>query len=207
MKHPHWSEIFFYFKEIEQQKAKLENKKLSAELLSTSHNSLAISMNQLKNNLKQTLDEQSVHHIVFALTALLDEEMKRLISATNQNVEWVPLQKEFFNLTNAGERFFDNLDEVLETPNFPSIVYEVFFLVLKKGFRGKYQHSQNRINKYIEFLTDKIQEPPVAKKEKAKQKQPMPLPKIKMKIWQYYAGAFALLACVYIALVVHTNLS
>ncbi len=208
MKHPHWSEIFFYFKEVEQQKEKLQNKKLSSEVLATTRNSLSISMNQLKNNLKQTLDETSVQLIVFALVALLDEEMKRLISSSSsQEVEWVPLQKEFFNLTNAGEKFFDHLDEALENPHFSSIVFEVFYFVLKKGFRGKYQNSLNRINKYIEFLSDKIQQPAIAKNDTATQQKILTFPKIKMKIWQYYVGAFALIAIAYAALVVQTNLS
>ncbi len=206
MKHPHWSEIYFYFKEFQQQKEQLENKKLTPEILATIRNSLATSMNHLKNNLKQTLDEQSVYLISFALTALLDEEVQRIIHKIPGNAEWIPIQKQLFNLTNAGEVFFENLDEILEAAQLPSIVYEVYYLTLKKGFRGKYEHSPNRIAKYLEFLDDKIQEPKIMEKEKGRQKL-VPLPKIKFKIWQYYAAAAAIVACVYIALALNTNLA
>ena len=150
MKHPHWSEIYIYFKEFQQQKEQLESKKMTPETLATIRNSLATSMNHLKNNLKQTLDEQSVYLMTFALTALLDEEVQRVLHKTPGNAEWLPLQKQLFDLTNAGEAFFDNLDEILESPQFPSIVFEIYYLALKTGFRGKYEHSPNRIAKYIE---------------------------------------------------------
>ena len=206
MRHPQWSEIYFYFNEFAQQQAKLDGKKLTPEVIATSHNSLGISMGQLRNNLKQTLDDRSVYHITFALTALLDEEMSRLTAKAGQGVDWIPLQKELFDLTNAGEIFFENLDEVLENPQFSTIVYEVFYFVLKKGFRGKYQTSANRINKYVEFLSDRIQEPVMERKAKAVERI-MPLPKIKIKIWQYYMAASLLFVCVYTALAIQTNVS
>jgi len=206
MKHPHWSEIHFYFREFQQQKKQLESKKLTPEVLTTIRNSLATSMNHLKNNLKQTLDEQSVYLITFALTGLLDEEIQRIIHKVPGSAEWVPLQKELFNLTNAGEIFFENLDEILEAPQFPSIVFEVYYLALKKGFRGKYEHSPNRIAKYIEFLADKVQEPAIAKKNKVRHEL-APLPKIKFKVWQYYAAAAVLVACAYFAMALNTNLT
>lgn len=205
MKHPHWSEIYIYFKEFQQQKERLEGKKSTPEVISTVRNSLATSMTHLKNNLKQTLDEQSVYLITFALTALLDEEIQRILQTTPGNADWSPLQKQLFDLTNAGEAFFDNLDEILEAPQFPSIVLETYYLALKKGFRGKYEHSPNRIAKYIEFLAVKIQEPTITKKDKVKQEL-APLPKIKFKIWQYYLTAAALVACAYLAIALNTNL-
>jgi len=125
MKHPHWSEIYFYFNEFNQQKKQIENKKVSPEVLATIRNSLTTSMKHLRNNLKQSLDEQSVYLISFALTALMDEEVQRLLQRTPGNAEWIPLQKEIFNLTNAGEVFFESLDEILEASHYPTIVYEV----------------------------------------------------------------------------------
>lgn len=205
MKHPHWSEIYDYFKEVDQQKAKLESRKNLTDSLSTARNSLVISIKQVKNNLKQSLDELSVHHIIFALISLLDEEMKQLITSFNQQGEWVPLQKEFFDLTNAGEVFFDYLDEALENPQFSSIVFEVFYFVLKKGFRGKYQLSLIRISKYMDLLSEKIHQPALAKERKSAP-QVFTLPKIRIKIWQYYAGSLLLIMCVYTILVIRTNL-
>ncbi len=204
MKHPHWSEIYFYFNEFNQQKKQIENKKVSPEVLATIRNSLTTSMKHLRNNLKQSLDEQSVYLISFALTALMDEEVQRLLQRTPGNAEWIPLQKEIFNLTNAGEVFFESLDEILEASHYPTIVYEVYYFTLKKGFRGKYQHSPNRIAKYIEFLGARVEEPTITKRDKSTQKI-VPLPKIKFKVWHYYVAAASLVACTYLAFALNTN--
>lgn len=204
MKHPHWSEIYIYFNEFNQQKELLQSKKLTPEVLSTIRNSLSTSMKHLRNNLKQSLEEQSVYLITFALTALMDEEIQRVLKQIPGSPDWIPVQKELFNLTNAGEVFFDSLDEILEASHFTSIIYEVYYFTLKKGFRGKYEHSQNRITKYIEFLSARIDEPTIVRKEKVTKKM-APLPTIKFKIWQYYLAAAALVFCTYIAFALNTN--
>src|SRR5207244_3161645 len=129
----------------EQQKLNLLNKKIPPENI---RNQIVSSLGQLKNNLKQILDEHAAHLIFFGIVALLDEE---ILSST----EWIPLQQEYFNTTHAGEIFYENLDEVLENPHISPFVLEVFYFILKKGFRGKYAKSQSRVAKYIDFLSEK----------------------------------------------------
>ncbi len=204
MKHPYWSEIFYYFKEIEQFKNNLIEKNISPEILLTTRNSMVLRLNQLRNNLKQSLDEHSVYLIFFGLVSLLDEEMHAILSS-NDHETWSSMQKHFFNLTNAGEVFFENLDEALENPKFPSIVFEMFYFILKKGFLGKYEKSPNRIAKYIEFLAEKIPESQVERKQKTI-KPLIPLVNPKFKIWNYYAfGAIAVL-CIYVGLNLYSNI-
>lgn len=204
MKHPQWSEIFYLYKEVEQQKSNLLEKRISADTVATARQSMIVSLNQLRNNLRQTLDEHCVHLIFFGIIALLDEEMNHLL-IDNKEVEWATLQKHYFNITNSGEVFFENLDEALEKADLPSIVFESAYFILKRGFRGKYENSPNRIAKYMDFISEHIPSTYIEKKEREKT-MIYPLIKPKVKIWHFYAAAMLLILGAYIGLNIHSNL-
>jgi type IV/VI secretion system ImpK/VasF family protein len=167
-------------------------------------NTTLSSLNQLKNNLRQTLDDHSVTLIFFALVVMLDEEIQNILSSQKSG-QWSPLQQDLFNTTNGGEIFFENLDELLENHQVHSFVHEVYYFVLKKGFRGKYAKSPNRITKYLEFLAERLPTVTLELNNKTAATA-FPLIRTKFKTWHYYAAAAAILICFYIGMNIHSNM-
>jgi type IV/VI secretion system ImpK/VasF family protein len=155
MNNEYWSEISYYLSEIDQQRSTCCSKKISTETIFSLRNQIISSLEQLKDNLEQLLDESHVHFILFALVALVDEEMQCQLPPS-ESIQWTPIQRDFYDTTNAGELFYKTLDEILDNSNIPTIVYEVFYFVLKRGFRGKHAKSASRINRYLTFLSEKI---------------------------------------------------
>jgi len=78
---------------------------------------------------------------MFAVSAWVDEKI--LCSGWDEAHKWVihQLQRKFFNTTNAGEEFFNRLDELAEEDK---EVREVFAYCLSLGFSGMYFSKENR---------------------------------------------------------------
>jgi len=74
----------------------------------------------------------------FALTAFIDEAIAR--SDWQAKSQWAtnPLALEFFQTNNAGDEFFDKLDELRRRPDVKTGLLEVYFTCLTLGFQGKY---------------------------------------------------------------------
>lgn len=83
---------------------------------------------------------------VFALIVLIDEKLTPFY--LDNKIKWVPLQKEIFNTQNGGVEFYVYLDEILVNTFYPKIIYEIYYYVLKYGYRGKF------INETIDKVTD-----------------------------------------------------
>lgn len=88
---------------------------------------------------------------IFAVVAFLDETL--LSSSWSRRDEWVarPLQLEMYDRYDAGEIFFDRLEEILQHPTRHLEVIEVFYVCMTLGFKGRYQlHQQERLQEFID---------------------------------------------------------
>ena len=184
-----WPEISFCLNEVEKEKQLLTKKTLNLDLIIGARKTINEQLEQLRLSLEQTLNKQHASLALFPIVAYFDEEMQRHILKTGQG-NWDPLQKDFYGAYNAGDLYFETVDKIIEDPQTPSIIFRVFYFILKKGFQGKYRDSKTHLHKYLEILREKIPvEPPVQKKE-----SDTLLPfqnKKKIKPWHYYAGAGA----------------
>jgi type IV/VI secretion system ImpK/VasF family protein len=107
-----------------------------------------------------------------------------------KNEVWPPLQRELFQVDNAGEVFFETLDDILNKPQTIPLVYEVFYFCLNHGFRGRYNDNPVKITEYLRRLRTKI---PVH--EENIQTEPEDTDQIKLvgsMLWYYAAAAAAI---------------
>lgn len=81
---------------------------------------------------------------LFAVCSVVDEVI--LETTIEQKAKWqaAPLQKEFFDTTEAGVEFFDRLDALSAGSDHSNEVREVYLYCLKLGFTGKYFESGDR---------------------------------------------------------------
>jgi type VI secretion system protein ImpK len=94
---------------------------------------------------------EDVAHAKFALVAFLDETI--LSSDWVYRDQWLarPLQLELYDRYDAGEVFFDRLQQFLDEPMRHAEVLEVYYLCMTLGFKGKYQlHDQARLRILID---------------------------------------------------------
>jgi type IV/VI secretion system ImpK/VasF family protein len=204
MSFQHWQEISSYLHEIEQEKNILEKNTMTSEGIDNTRKRVSFFLEQLKTSLEQKLDKNHAALILFAIVATVDEEMQGL-DYLHLKVRWNPLQKDFFAAYTAGEVFFKTIDEILDDPTIPSMVYEVFYYMLKRGFQGKYRDSKTQLVKYLDLLAHKISVTQSHLKSQIKELVTPYLKKEKKAKWQYYGSAVVLFILVYFAIYTYSN--
>ncbi|MCH8530627.1 MAG: DotU family type IV/VI secretion system protein [Saccharospirillum sp.] len=87
--------------------------------------------------------DDSVNEAWFAICAYIDELL--LTSTWSGRSQWQrqPLQRDYFNTTNAGAEFYDRLNQ-LNKHGDDRNVREVYLLVLGLGFKGRYFDPEDR---------------------------------------------------------------
>ena len=158
MSYPLWQEISFYLSEIDREKALFEKQGFNPDALEGMRKKVSDFFDELKGGLEQKLEKNHASLILFALVAAIDEEMQRF-DYNHPKIRWSPLQKDFQGSYTGGEVFFTTIDHILDNSKVPSIVYEVFYFMLKRGFQGKYRESKTQLLKYADLLKQKIPVP------------------------------------------------
>jgi type VI secretion system protein ImpK len=105
------------------------------------------------NARKFGIDNEKIRLAKFALVAFLDETI--ISSSWQQKEAWLsdPLQIKLFETFNAGEEFFNFLNELSQRTGANKEVLEVYYLCLSLGFKGKYQlQSPENLRKIIDDL-------------------------------------------------------
>lgn len=199
-----WQDISFYLNEIDQEKLSFGKNMITPESLDATRSKISMSLDQLKNIAELKLGREHSFLVMFALIAVIDEEMQNF-NYNHLKVRWAPLQKDFYAAYTSGEVFFKTIDETLDDPTIPSMVYEVFYFVLKRGFKGKYRESKTQLSKYLDLLRQKIQVATQSQKNEAGETVPYVSPK-RIGKWQYYGLAACVVAITYLGLFMFSNM-
>ncbi|RKY91231.1 MAG: hypothetical protein DRQ01_08025 [Ignavibacteriae bacterium] len=105
------------------------------------------------NARKFGIDKDKTRLAKFAIVAFLDETI--ISSSWSQKDAWLsdPLQIKLFETFNAGEEFFNFLNELSQKTSANKEVLEVYYLCLSLGFKGKYQlQSPENLRNIIDDL-------------------------------------------------------
>lgn len=109
----------------------------------------------LRVKLAEQLTERDCYLVIFPIVAYFDEHVQTTYLDENQ-MSWPPLQKELFQIDDAGELFYDTVDDILRKPQTIPFIYEVYYLCMGKGFQGRYVDNPVKINEYMKKLREKI---------------------------------------------------
>jgi type VI secretion system protein ImpK len=107
-------------------------------------------VDRFESNCKSAgIDSKKRNFAKYALVALIDE--KALALPKKWSAPWSehPLQFDYFKDMLAGERFFENLNQILQQPLENVDVLEVYYLCLCLGFKGKYGGNKAAIEDQI----------------------------------------------------------
>jgi type IV/VI secretion system ImpK/VasF family protein len=109
----------------------------------------------LRAQLAEQLNERDLYLVLFPVVAHFDELIQTQY-LKDKHMELPSLQHELFQIDDAGELFFETLDDILRKPQTNPFIFEVFYLCLSNGFCGKYADNLVRINEYLKKLREKI---------------------------------------------------
>lgn len=143
---------------------------------------------------------------IFAAVAFLDETI--LSSSWSQREAWMArsLQLELYDRFDAGEIFFDRLEEILQHPTRHMEVIEVFYVCMTLGFKGRYQlHQQERLQGFIERCHEELCNAPgidvdTLAPDGRPHDQAAAEVRSKVPTWMLVAGAVVLALIVYLGL-------
>jgi type IV/VI secretion system ImpK/VasF family protein len=153
----------------------------------------------LRVKLAETLAERDCYLVLFPIVAYFDEYVQTRYLDENQ-LSWPPLQKELFQIDDAGELFYETVDDLLRKPQTIPFIYEVYYFFLNQGFQGKYVDNPVKISEYMKKLRGKIPVVDLSRVQSASEETGQ-IRLVGSAIWYYLASAAVLVLC-YLLLVV-----
>ncbi len=191
------SNVHQFFSDINSLWSQL-NKEASPEELVQLRAEIRTRLEKLKNTFAECLNEREVYLTLFPLVLYFDEKVFLEFNVKNQS-DWPPLQKELYNTYNGGELFYSTLDDILQKSETISSIYELFYLCLKMGFKGKYGGQQNKVEEYMQRLAEKF--PTTTLPPRVEKEEELELEELQQnnehKPWLFYAGTMAILLSIY----------
>jgi type IV/VI secretion system ImpK/VasF family protein len=120
----------------------------------------------LKATLEEQFSERDSYLILFAVVAQIDEAIQ-IRFMRSLNTAWPLLQKELFQIDNAGEVFYEILDDILLKPQTPLFVKEVYYFCLRYGFSGRYLGNPVKLQDYQKKLETGLEQVDLKDREEA----------------------------------------
>lgn len=156
----------------------------------------------LRVKLAEQLTERDCYLVIFPIVSYFDEYIQTHYLDENR-MSWPPLQKELFQIDDAGQLFYDTVDDILRKPQTLPFIYEVYYFCMGKGFQGRYVDNAIKINEYMKKLGKKIS---VRDLESAQTNGGGAdrIKRVGSPVWYYIASAVVLIAT-YITLRVSAN--
>ncbi len=168
MKNKQWASIHSVFEQIEKLCSRLES---DTESSTTSvedgtvvetkdeivrvRTDIRTKLDFLQAELSEEFTERDSYFVLFPIVALFDELVQTRFLDVSQ-ISWPTLQKELFQIDDAGEIFYETLEEILQKPQTLPFIYEVYYFCLNHGFKGRYNDNPLKISEYIKKLRKKI---------------------------------------------------
>lgn len=102
---------------------------------------------------RQGFPMEDIQQAKFALVAFLDESL--IASDWEGKEQWLanPLQLQLFNRFDAGDEFYNRVQNLLNEIKLNTEVLEVYYLCLTLGFKGKYAYLEQEM---LRTITDDI---------------------------------------------------
>jgi type IV/VI secretion system ImpK/VasF family protein len=161
---------------------------------------LRAQLDYLRKTVTELHSERDAYFALFPLVAHCDELVKKMILGVN-HLEWPSLQQELYQVADAGDLFYEMLDNALGKSDTLPLIYEVYYFCLIDGFSGRHGANAERASEYLKALRSHI------KLQEIKTADDLS-PAKKHKTWLnlrtlnrfYYAGTFVLLVMLYLLL-------
>jgi len=217
MKNKQWESIQSVFETMEKlcgqvETVRRDTDESSAETPATDNSAALVNVRKnirthldfLRSQLLEELSERDSYFVLFPIVALFDERVQVQFLDVDQTA-WPPLQKELFQVDDAGDMFYESLEEILSKPQTLPFIYEVYYFCLNYGFKGRYNDNELKIKEYMKKLKAKIAAA-VPENLATEPERPGRFKQIGSKVW-YYLAAAAVIVVFYFAFSIIANIS
>ena len=210
MKNELWQSVFEVFNEVEGLRENFShfslqndqddplymaaNNQKKLEQLVITRKDLRSRLMQLKAVMADHLSEREVYLSLFPIVVYIDEAIQTQVFQVTEK-QWALLQRELFDVEDGGVLFYDSLDDALRQPETLPFIFEVFYLSINSGFKGKYSDNPTRLESYKQILRNRIPRSEILEKKMA-YKSPLMMTSNFSAIW-YYAVAIVLSGITY----------
>lgn len=160
---------------------------------------LRIELEALRELLIAQYSERDAYLVLFPLIAHCDEFIRKSLLNSDQ-LNWPSFQEEFYKVDDAGDVFYDLLDDLLVKPETLPLVYEIYLFCLRDGFLGRYSVYPQTIAEYVKKLNKHIVLYPLQSKS-TQISTPSKRFFFRIPNYSYYLGAALLLSGVYFLLI------
>jgi len=116
---------------------------------------LRMQLDLLRATLSEQYSERDVYLLLFPIVAHIDELIQTNFLRLMQT-RWPLLQKELFEIENAGEVFYEIIDDILLKPQTSVFIYEIYYFCLSYGFRGRYEGNPVKVGEYMKKLQSRL---------------------------------------------------
>jgi type VI secretion system protein ImpK len=106
----------------------------------------------MQNCSEMGIDSKIAEAVKFALIALIDETVRSIPGKCCDFWNAQPLQFEYYTEQMAGEKFFEDLQELMADPHSNYATLETYFYCLSLGFQGQYLGRPEEREKVIHQL-------------------------------------------------------
>ena len=161
---------------------------------------LRTELEQLRAAITEQYSEREAYFVLFPLIAHCDELVKKLILDINQ-LQWPPLQQELYQVVDAGDLFYESLDNALAKPDTLPLVYQLYYFCLQDGFCGRHGINPERHTDYLNKLRQHIALQPIEIPPPASSSVAKKWANFRLSKRFYYGGAFSLLILLYFFLI------
>lgn len=96
------------------------------------------------------------HVCVVAIVSYLDERERLALGGLVEPDRLVPIQRELLGIDDGGDRFFQQLQELLARADVHELVFEIHLLCLRAGFVGRYRDRRHELDKLIGWVVDRL---------------------------------------------------
>ncbi|MCP3966196.1 MAG: DotU family type IV/VI secretion system protein [Lentisphaerae bacterium] len=149
-----WDKITELFLFLEESKSTLLPEILNdAEKVIEFRSNLRARINVLSEMCDKELGVKTNYFILFPIIVFCDEIIS--IFFAENNVNWPKMQKEIYDIQDGGEKYYELLEQTLEQPTFPELVYQLNYLILQYGFKG--QLVDSNIKKTRNYYISKLE--------------------------------------------------
>ena len=129
-------------------------------------------LDYLKAELGEFLTDREVYLVLFPLVVYFDE-MVTFHFSPDVHMQWQFLQKELYGIQNGGEVFYETLDDLFRKPDTHPYIYQIYYYILNRGFKGKFVEEPVKIEEYKRLLQSKIPVPRVTPEAVAVREEPV----------------------------------
>ncbi|WP_356776202.1 DotU family type IV/VI secretion system protein [Pseudoalteromonas sp. APC 3224] len=128
---------------------------VTSEQIQALHNEMLKLIHRAYHQLKKAKGPVFAKSTLIPVAIFLDEWILTTLFTSAPN-RWPLLQSKCFKIKHGGVLLYQLLDKYLAQPSCSNFTLEIYYFVVKSGFKGALYSNEKKRNNYLKILTKKL---------------------------------------------------